>query len=120
MINALRGLFAPQVRKQKFDYLKEFLTTKMEENTCIKSHLTNMHRIYRRLTDELKYEMTDDIGKDVVLQSLPLNYNAYVEGYLMAKFDVTFHQCLMQIKSLTLEPIVGEIVNPEGIYDIQC
>jgi hypothetical protein len=32
MINALRGLFAPQVKKQKCDYLNEFLTTKMEEN----------------------------------------------------------------------------------------
>jgi hypothetical protein len=100
MINALRGLFAPQVRKQKFDCLNEFLTTKMEENMCIKSHLTNMHRLYSCLNDELEYEMTDDIENDVVLQLLPLSYNAYVEGYLMAEFDVTFHQCLMQIKSL--------------------
>jgi hypothetical protein len=100
MLNALKGLFAPQVRMQKFDYLNKILTTKMEENTWIEIHLTNMHRLYRRLTDELKYEMTDDIRKDVVLQSLPPSYKAYVEGYWTAGFDVTFHQCLMQIKSL--------------------
>jgi hypothetical protein len=33
MLNALKGLCAPQVRMQKFDYLNEILTTKMEENT---------------------------------------------------------------------------------------
>jgi hypothetical protein len=63
----------------------------MEENTCIESHLTNMHRLYRRLTDELEYELTNDIRNDVVLQSLPPRYNAYVEAYLMAGFEVTFH-----------------------------
>jgi hypothetical protein len=81
MINALRGLSTPQVTRQKFDCLNEFLTIKMEENTCIESHLTNMHRLYRRLIDKLEYEMIDDIGKDVVLQPLPPSYNAYVEGY---------------------------------------
>jgi hypothetical protein len=120
MLNALKGVFAPQLRIQRFDCLNEFLTTNMEENTCIESHPTDMHRLYRRLTDELKYEMTDDIGKDVVLQSLPPSYKAYVEGYLMAGFDVTFHQCIIQIRSLKVETIVGEIADPAGIFDIKC
>jgi hypothetical protein len=33
----------------------------MEENTDIDSHLSNMHRIYRRLVDEFKCEITDEI-----------------------------------------------------------
>jgi hypothetical protein len=99
IINVLRGIFAPQVRKQKFDCMNEFFTTKMEENTCIESHLTNMNRLYRRLTDKLNYGITDDIGKDVLLQSVPPSYTAHIDGYLMVGFDVTFHQCLMQLKS---------------------
>jgi hypothetical protein len=58
----------------------------MEEKTSIKSHLSNMHRIYRRLVDKFEYEMNDDIGKDVVLQSLPPSYATLVEGYVMAGF----------------------------------
>jgi hypothetical protein len=91
MIDALRSHFAHQVRKQEYDCLNEFFTTKMEENTCIKSHLSNMHMIYRRLVNKLKYEMNDDIGKDVVLQSLPLSYTTLVEGYVMAGFKDIFH-----------------------------
>jgi hypothetical protein len=120
MINTLRGLFAPQVRKQKFDCLNEFFTTKMEENTCIESHLNNMHRLYRHLIDELDYVMTNDIGKDVVLLLLPSSYTSYVEGYLMARFNLSFHYCLMQLKSLKVEPVAREILDPAGIFYIQC
>jgi hypothetical protein len=100
MISALQALFAPQVRKQSFKCLNEFLTTKMEENTCIESLLTNMHRLYMHLTDELNYMMTNELGIYVVLQSLPPSYTTYVEGYLMTGFDVTFHHFLMQLKSI--------------------
>jgi hypothetical protein len=45
----------------------EFFSAKMEEKTSIDSHLSNMHRIYRHLVHEFEYEITDDIGKDVLL-----------------------------------------------------
>jgi hypothetical protein len=100
MINALRSHFAPQVRKQEYDCLNEFFTTKMDENTFIKSHLSNMHMIYRRLVDEFDYEMTDDIGKDVVLQSLTPSYATLVEGYVMAEFkDKGRASCLRDRRS---------------------
>jgi hypothetical protein len=86
MLNALKSLFAPRVRAQKFYCLGEFFNTKMEENTCIDINQSNMCRIYRRLVDEFKYEITDDIGKDVLLQSLPRSYFAFVEGYVMAGY----------------------------------
>jgi hypothetical protein len=88
MISALQALFAPQVRKESYEYINEFLTTRIEENTCLESHLTNMHRLYRCLTNELNYLMTDELGIDVVLPSLPPSYNTYVEGYLMIGFDI--------------------------------
>jgi hypothetical protein len=63
----------------------------MEENANIDSHLSNMHRIYRRLVDAFEFEITDEIGKDVLLQSLPPSYSAFVEGYLMAGNNHNFH-----------------------------
>jgi hypothetical protein len=73
----------------------------------LESHLTNMHRLYRLLSDELNYQMTDELTIDVVLQLLPPSYNEYVDGYMMAGYDLTFHECLMQIRTLKVELIVG-------------
>jgi hypothetical protein len=67
MFRALKSLFAPKVRALKYDCLNEFFNTKMEENTNVDSHLCNMHRIYRRLVDEFECEITDEIGKSVLL-----------------------------------------------------
>jgi hypothetical protein len=67
MFRALKSLFAPKVRALKYDCLNEFFNIKMEENTNVDSHLSNMHRIYRRLVDEFECEITDEIGKSVLL-----------------------------------------------------
>jgi hypothetical protein len=92
----------------------------MEENTNIDSHMSNMHRINRRLVDEFECEITNEIGKSVLLQSLPPSYSAFVEGYVMAENNDNFHQCLRQLKSLKVERAAEKIVKPKGIYDIQC
>jgi hypothetical protein len=33
--------------------------------------------------------------------------------------DITFHQCIMQLRHLKVEPIAGEVVDPTCIFDIQ-
>jgi hypothetical protein len=68
MISALQTLFAPQVRNLSYECLNEFISTKMEENTYFGSHLTNMHRVYRRVNDMLNYLITNELVIDVVLQ----------------------------------------------------
>jgi hypothetical protein len=52
MLRALKSHLAPKVRALKYDCLGEFFSTKMEENVNIDCHLSNMHRIYRRLVDD--------------------------------------------------------------------
>jgi hypothetical protein len=56
----IKSLFAPKVRVLKYDCLNEFFNTKMEENTYVDSHMSNMHRIYRRLVDEFECEITNE------------------------------------------------------------
>jgi hypothetical protein len=114
-LRALKSLFAPKVRALKYDCLSKFFSTKMEENANIDSHLSNMHQIYRRLVDEFECEITDEIGKDVLLHSLPLSYAAFVEGYVMVRNNDNFHQCLGQLKSLKVERAPKKIVKPKGI-----
>jgi hypothetical protein len=119
MFRALKSLFAPKVRVLKYDCLNKFFNTKMEENTNVDSHLSNMHRIYRRLVDEFECEITDEIGKSVLLQSLPLRYSAFVGGYMIAINNDNFNWCLRQLKSLKVEKAAEKIINLTGICDIQ-
>ena len=55
MVGELKALFASQVRVMKYEYLDKFLSTKMEENTCLESHLATMHGIHGRLATDLDY-----------------------------------------------------------------
>jgi hypothetical protein len=114
MLRALKSHFAPKVRVLKYDCLGEFFSTKMEENANIDCHMSNMHWIYRCLVDQFECEITEEIGKDVLLQSLPPSYSAFVEGYVMAGNKDNFHQSLRQLKSLKVERAAKEIVKPTG------
>jgi hypothetical protein len=92
----------------------------MEEHTSVETHLKKMHQIHRRLTIELEYEITDALANSAVLQSLPPNYREFVKGFVMMGEVVTFDQLLARVRTLKVEPIDGEIVDPTGIFDIQC
>jgi hypothetical protein len=120
MVGVLKGFFAPQMSLMRFESLREFLSTKMEENTCLVSHLMNMHRIRRNLIDDLDYLMTDELTIDVVMLSLPPSYKEFINTYVNTGDDqITFHQFIMQLRCLEVEPIVGEVIDDAGICDIQ-
>ena len=55
IIDGLKALFLAQVRVARYECLDEFLSTMMEEKTCIDQHLVRMHEIHRRLTDVWDY-----------------------------------------------------------------
>ena len=119
MVDELKALFAPQVRVMKYEYLDKFLSTKMEENTCLESHLATMHGIHGRLVTDLDYWMTDEFAIDGVLRSLPPSYKNFVIGYVMRGESFTFHEFLAKLRTLKVDPIAGEVIDGEGIFDIQ-
>ena len=51
--------------------MNEFLSLKMEENTCLEQHLRKMHEIHHRLVLVWDYLITDEFAMDGVLRSLP-------------------------------------------------
>ena len=55
IINGLKILFGAQVRVAGYECLDEFLSTVMEEKTCLDQHLVWMHEIHRRLTHVWNY-----------------------------------------------------------------
>ena len=84
----------------------------MEEKTCLDSHLAIMHRIHARLTVDLDYWMADALAISVVLRSLPPSYALIVEGYVMRGNPLNFHEFLAQLRTVHVEPIAGEIIDP--------
>ena len=119
MVDELKALFASQVRVMKCEYLDKFLSMKMEENTCLESHLATMHRIHGCLTTDLDYWMTDEIAIDGVLSSLPPSYKDFVIGYVMRGESFTFHEFLARLRTVKVDPVAVEVIDGEGIFDIQ-
>ena len=60
IVAELKNRFIAQVRIARFDGPNEFLSTKMEENSCLEQHLRKMHKMYYTLVDVWNYEMNDD------------------------------------------------------------
>ena len=116
IVNELKSRFIAQVRIARFEVLDEFLSTKMEENTCLEQYLRKMHRLYFTLVDVWDYEMTDKLAIDGLLRSLPPSYKNYVRDYVMRGDSITFCEFVSQMRNVKVEPIAGEVVNAEGIF----
>jgi L-ribulose-5-phosphate 3-epimerase UlaE len=85
-----------------YDHLGEFHALKMEEHTSVDLHLAKIHRIHRHLILEFDHEIPDP-------------FKEFVMGGEM----VTFHELVARVRSLKVDCIKGDIVNPIGICDIQ-
>jgi hypothetical protein len=88
-------------------------------NTSVWVHLAKMNRIHRGLTVELEYEIINAFTKSMVLRSLPPSYRGFVESFVKGNEAVNFHQLLGRIKIHEVEPVQGEIIDLDGIFDIQ-
>ena len=78
-----------------------------------------MHEIHLRPTYDWDYLMTDEMAIDMVLHSLPLSYKSYVRDFVMKGEQFTFFAFLAWLRTSKVEPVEAEIIDPEGIFDIQ-
>ena len=116
IVDELKSRFIAQVRVARFEVLDDFLSTKMEENTCLQQHLRKMHRLFFTLVDVWDYEMTDKFAIDGLLRSLPPSYKNYVKDYVMRGDSITFCEFVSQLSHVKVEPIAGEVVDAAGIF----
>ena len=118
IVDQLKSMFVSQFRVAKFELENEFLSTKMEEHTCLETHVTKMHGIYR-LVEDFDYWTTDEFAITTVLHSLPPSYKNFVHDFVGKGETFHFdHEFMVKLLSVKVEPVVGEIVDGEGIYDI--
>ena len=116
MIDELKSLYMHQFRVARFELENEFLSTKMEEGSCLKAHLAKMHEIHLSLIDDFDYWTTDESAIYTVLQSLPPSYTDHVHGYVGRGESLEFSDFMDRLQYLEVEPIEGEFVDGEGIY----
>ena len=90
----------------------------MEEHTCLETHVAKMHGIHLSLVEDLDYWTTEEFAITTVLRSLPPSYKHFVHGYVGRGESSTFHEFMVKLRSVKVEPIAGEIIDGEGIYDI--
>ena len=103
----------------KHECFDQFLSCKMEEHTCVQTHLAKMNEIFHRLTVIFDYWTKDIFGISVILRSLPPSYKSFVESYVMGGESVELLEFLEMVRNVQVEPIEGEIVDVTGIFDIQ-
>ena len=116
MIDMLKSMFMHQFRVARFELENEFLSTKMEENTCLKTHLAKMHGIHLSLVEDFDYWTTEESAINTVLHSLPPSYRDLVHGYVGRGESLQFFEFIVSLRDVEVEPIKGEIVDGEGIY----
>ena len=119
MIDALKIRFMNRVKLEQYKQLDNFLSLKMEEHTCLETHLCKMFDIHDDLTNTCDYWMADCFAIHAVLRSLPPSYEELVNEYVIKSESLLFNDFLVEIKDVKVEPIEGEIDDTLGIFDIQ-
>jgi hypothetical protein len=114
-IDMMKSLFIHQFRVARFELENEFLTTKMEENTCLKTHVAKMHGIHLKLVEDFDYWTTEESAINTVLHSLPPSYTDFVHDYVGRGESLQFFEFMVNLRDLEVEPIEGEIIDGEGI-----
>ena len=92
--------FLPQTALMKHECFDEFLSCKMEEDSCIHAHLARMEEIFHRLTVVFDYWTTDTFGINVILRSLPPSYKSFVESYVMGGESVELPEFLEMVRNV--------------------
>ena len=116
MIDDLKSSNLHRFRVARFEFENEFLSSKMEEGSCLKAHLAKMHEIHLSLVDEFDYWTIDESAINTVLHSLPPSCTDHVHGYVGRGESLEFSDFMDRLQYLEVEPIEGEVVDGEGIY----
>src|ERR1041385_4545636 len=103
MIDELKSLYMHQFRVARFELENEFLSTNMEEGSCLKAHLAKMHEIHLSLVDDFDYWTTDESAIYTLLHSLPPSYIDHVHGYVGRGESLEFSDFMDRLQHLEVE-----------------
>ena len=90
----------------------------MEENTDVGTHLDLMKDIDEFLTEGMDHWIPTEFVVNMLLHSLPPSYSSFVDGFVKEGAWASFHQIREKIRHLEVEPVAGEVIEGQGIFDI--
>ncbi|KAM0046764.1 putative RNA-directed DNA polymerase [Helianthus debilis subsp. tardiflorus] len=82
MIQQLKGMFQKQARHERFDTMKQLISCKMQEGSCVSTHVLKM-KGYIDQMNKLGYPLQDEMAADVILNPLPSSYDQFIMNYNM-------------------------------------
>ena len=111
-------MFSDQVRLGRYECSKCFFSVKMEENSCLLTHIMIMETLYDELTND--WESWADHGTLIqgVLASFSPSYENVVKEYVLAGNTLYFRQFLEWLKTRHIPPQEVEVIDLAGICDI--
>ncbi|KAJ0890633.1 putative RNA-directed DNA polymerase [Helianthus annuus] len=82
MIQQLKGMFQKQARQERYDTMKQLISCKMQEGSCVSTHVLKM-KGYIDQMNKLGYPLQDEMAADFILNSLPSSYDQFIMNYNM-------------------------------------
>src|SRR4051812_32530602 len=71
MIDTMKSMFIRQFRVARFELENQFLSTNMEEHTCLSDHLERMHGMYLALVEDYEYwTMNESTTEEFVINMM--------------------------------------------------
>jgi hypothetical protein len=113
IVDQLKSMYIVEFRVARFELENEFLSTRLEEHTCLKTHIAKMYDIHLRLVEDFDYWTTEEFAITTVLHSLPPSYKDFVHDYVGRGESFTFHEFMVRLRNVKVEPIAGEIIDGE-------
>src|SRR5262249_46830210 len=118
MLTYLHSLFGSCARQERYEVSKKLFRLRMSEGSSVQAHVLKMIEWIRRL-DRLGFELSDELGTDLILQSLPDSFAPFILNYNMNKMQTSLDELLNMLvvaegglhKEVTLVMVVGQANN---------
>nr|GEU56347.1 zinc finger, CCHC-type [Tanacetum cinerariifolium] len=97
MIQELKTMFEEQEKHELFETVKAFLACKQEDGQSVSSYLLKM-KSYLDSLERLGYEMPNELGVSLILNSLIKDYEQFVQNYNMHNMGKTLAELHAMLK----------------------
>ena len=94
----VRTMFQQQARHERFEVMRSFITTRMQEGSSVSSHVLKMKSFVDQL-GRLNAPLSNELATDVILSSLPKSYNQFVLNYNMNGWERTVSELHQMLKT---------------------
>ncbi|KAK8980508.1 hypothetical protein V6N11_081975 [Hibiscus sabdariffa] len=98
MIHNLKEIYEEQARQERYETSKAFFQCKMSEGSPVGAHVIKMMG-YIQALEKLGFPLNIELAIDVVLQSLPDNFNQFVLNFNMNERNKTLPQLLGMLRT---------------------